>query len=38
MTYEERTRTVTGEDGTETEESYTVAIPIVDYSRRVRQS
>ena len=30
VTYEERTRTVTGEDGTETEESYTVAIPIAD--------
>ena len=30
VTYEERTRTVTGEDGTETEESYTVAIPITD--------
>ncbi len=30
MTYEERTRTVTSEDGTETEESYTVAIPIAD--------
>ena len=30
VTYEERTRTVTGEDGTDTEESYTVAIPITD--------
>lgn len=30
VTYEERTRTVTDEDGTETEESYTVAIPITD--------
>lgn len=30
VTYEERTRTVTAEDGTETEESYTVAIPITD--------
>ncbi len=30
MTYEERTRTVTAEDRTETEESYTVAIPITD--------
>ena len=30
VTYEERTRTVTGEDGTETEESYTVAIPVAD--------
>ena len=30
MTYEERTRTVTDEDGTETEESYTVAIPVAD--------
>ena len=30
VTYEERTRTVTAEDGTETEESYTVAIPIAD--------
>ena len=28
--YEERTRTVTAEDGTETEESYTVAIPVAD--------
>ena len=28
--YEERTRIVTAEDGTETEESYTVAIPITD--------
>ena len=27
---QERTRTVTDEDGTETEESYTVAIPIAD--------
>ena len=30
VTYEERTRTVTDEDGAETEESYTVAIPIAD--------
>lgn len=30
VTYEERTRTVTDEDGTETDESYTVAIPIAD--------
>ena len=30
VTYEERTRTVTDEDGTESEESYTVAIPITD--------
>ena len=30
VTYEERTRTVTDEDGTETEESYTVALPITD--------
>ena len=30
VTYEERTRTVTNEDGTETEESYTVAIPVAD--------
>lgn len=30
VTYEERTRTVTDEDGTETEESYTVAIPVMD--------
>ena len=30
VTYEERTRTVTGEDGTETVESCTVAIPIAD--------
>ena len=30
VTYEERTRTVTDEDGTETEESYTVAIPVTD--------
>ena len=30
VTYEERTRTVTDEDGTETKESYTVAIPITD--------
>ena len=28
VTYEERTRTITDEDGTETEESYTVAIPV----------
>ena len=28
--YEERTRTVTDEDGNETEETYTVAIPITD--------
>ena len=30
--YEERTRTVTDEDGTETEESYTVAIPVTKLS------
>lgn len=30
VTYEERTRTVTAEDGTETDESYTVAIPVAD--------
>lgn len=30
VTYEERTRTVTVEDGMESEESYTVAIPITD--------
>ena len=30
VTYEERTRTVTAEDGTESEESCTVAIPITD--------
>ena len=30
VTYEERTRTVTAEDGTETEESYTVTIPVAD--------
>ena len=30
VTYEERTRTVTAEDGTETEKSYTVAIPVAD--------
>ena len=30
VTYEERTRTVTAADGTESEESYTVAIPITD--------
>ena len=30
VTYEEHTRTVTDEDGTEYEESYTVAIPIAD--------
>lgn len=30
VTYEERTRTITDEDGTETEESYTVAIPVAD--------
>ena len=30
VTYEEHTRTVTDEDGTESEESYTVAIPITD--------
>lgn len=30
VTYEERIRTVTAEDGTESEESYTVAIPITD--------
>lgn len=30
VTYEERTRTVTDEDGNETEETYTVAVPIYD--------
>ena len=30
VTYEERTRTITDEDGTETEESYTMAIPVTD--------
>ena len=30
VTYEERTRTVTAEDGTESKEHYTVAIPIAD--------
>lgn len=30
VTYEERTRTVTAEDGTEIDESYTVAIPVAD--------
>ena len=30
VTYEERTHTVTAEDGTETEESYTMALPITD--------
>ena len=30
VTYEERTRTITDEDGTETEESYIVAIPVAD--------
>ena len=30
VTYEERTRTITDEDGTETEKSYTVAIPVAD--------
>ena len=30
VTYEERTRTVDNEDGTTSEESYTVAIPITD--------
>ena len=30
VTYEDRTRTVTAADGTEFEESYTVAIPITD--------
>ena len=30
VTYETRTRTVTAADGTESEESYTVAIPITD--------
>ena len=32
VTYEERTRTVTAEDGTESEESYTVAVPIEELS------
>ena len=36
VTYEERTRTVTGEDGTDTEESYTVAIPITDMAEVYR--
>ncbi len=35
-TYEERTRTVAGEDGTDTEESYTVAIPITDMAEVYR--
>lgn len=33
VTYEERTRTVTAEDGTTAEESYTVAIPITDMTK-----
>ena len=32
VTYEERTRTMEAEDGTETEETYTVTIPITDIS------
>ena len=36
VTYEERTRTVAGEDGTDTEESYTVAIPITDMAEVYR--
>ena len=32
VTYEERTRTVIAEDGTENEESYTVAVPIEELS------
>ena len=32
VTYEERSRTVTAEDGTESEESYTVAIPTEELS------
>ena len=32
VTYEERTRTVTDEEGNESEETYTVAIPITDLS------
>lgn len=36
VTYEERTRTVTGEDGTDSEESYTVAIPITDVTEVYR--
>lgn len=38
VTYEERTRTVTDEDGTETEESYTVAIPVADIATVYGQS
>lgn len=30
VTYEERTRTIIAEDGTESEESYTVVVPITD--------
>ena len=33
VTYEERTRTVTAEDGTTAEESYSVAIPITDMTK-----
>ena len=33
VTYEERIRTVTAEDGTTAEESYTVAIPITDMTK-----
>ena len=36
VTYEERTRTVAGEDGTDIEESYTVAIPITDMAEVYR--
>ena len=36
VAYEERTRTVAGEDGTDIEESYTVAIPITDMAEVYR--
>ena len=36
VTYEERTRTVAGEDGTDIEESYSVAIPIMDMTEVYR--
>ena len=36
VAYEERTRTVTGEDGTDIEESYTAAIPITDMAEVYR--
>ncbi|WP_096348664.1 C40 family peptidase [Anaerotignum propionicum] len=32
VTYEERSRTVTDEEGNESEETYTVAVPIIDLS------